>query len=169
MYCYSNAKDAVIHCRSSTQGDSFPSTPTVLLTFGVAAWTAAGCRDCAKVVVSDIDASACGRRLTSVEKKAKDIAESINSNGGRALDVPGDMLDAANYIDQLVKKAAEFGFTWDGVIHKVEHASKDAAERSNPLTLVSDNRQAVGHHHGAAYSVIRRPSNSSVWQHHSFV
>ena len=43
---------------------------------------------------------------------------------------PGDMLDA-KYIDDLVKKSAEFGggkihiivnnagFTWDGVIHKV--------------------------------------------------
>lgn len=44
--------------------------------------------------------------------------------------MPGDMLDAA-HINELVKKAAEFGegkihiivnnagFTWDGVIHKV--------------------------------------------------
>ncbi|KAK4892592.1 hypothetical protein LTR28_002304 [Elasticomyces elasticus] len=72
----------------------------------------------AKVVVSDIDAS-----------KAKDVTNQINESGGSAIAVPGDMLDSA-YIDELVKKAADFGngkihiivnnagYTWDGVIHK---------------------------------------------------
>ncbi|KAL8692831.1 MAG: hypothetical protein Q9218_002214 [Villophora microphyllina] len=72
----------------------------------------------AKVVVQDIDAA-----------KAQSVAQTINENGGKAVAVPGDMLDAA-YIDQLVNKAAEFGdgkiniivnnagFTWDAVIHK---------------------------------------------------
>lgn len=61
--------------------------------------------------------------------KSKDVAKQINDNGGSALAVPGDMLDDV-YINELVKKAAEFGngkihiivnnagFTWDGVIHK---------------------------------------------------
>ena len=60
------------------------------------------------------------------------MAEGINGTGGRALAVPGDMLDD-NYINELVKKSAEFGggkihiivnnagYTWDGVIHKVDH------------------------------------------------
>ncbi|KAF2236873.1 short-chain dehydrogenase/reductase-like protein SDR [Viridothelium virens] len=73
----------------------------------------------AKVVVSDVDG-----------KKADEVASNINSSGGSAISVAGDMLDA-NYIDTLVKKAAEFGngkihiivnnagFTWDGVIHKM--------------------------------------------------
>lgn len=73
----------------------------------------------AKVIVSDIDAP-----------KAKAVAESINSGGGKALAVPGDLLKD-DYLKQLVKKAAEFGggkihiivnnagFTYDGVIHKV--------------------------------------------------
>ena len=73
----------------------------------------------AKVVVSDIDG-----------KKAKDVAAAINSSGGKALDVPGDMLDD-EYVEKLVKEAANFGggkihvivnnagFTWDGVIHKM--------------------------------------------------
>ncbi|KAG9691973.1 NAD(P)-binding protein, partial [Aureobasidium melanogenum] len=72
----------------------------------------------AKVVVSDIDG-----------EKASAVANSINSNGGKALAVPGDMLDDA-YLKTLVEKTAEFGegkihiivnnagFTWDGVIHK---------------------------------------------------
>ncbi|KAK7530596.1 uncharacterized protein J3D65DRAFT_129932 [Phyllosticta citribraziliensis] len=93
----------------------------------------------AKVVVSDIDA-----------KKAKDVAESINGNGGRALDVPGDMLDS-NYIDELVKRAAEFGngkihiivnnagYTWDGVIHKTTDKQWDtiiALHNTAPFKLV---------------------------------
>jgi len=74
----------------------------------------------AKVVISDIDAG-----------KAESVAKSINENGGSATAIPGDMLDD-NYINELVKKTAEFGngkihiivnnagFTWDGVIHKVK-------------------------------------------------
>ncbi|KAL9072283.1 MAG: hypothetical protein Q9157_005153 [Trypethelium eluteriae] len=73
----------------------------------------------AKVVVSDVDG-----------KKADEVASNVNSSGGSAISVAGDMLDA-NYINTLVKKAAEFGngkihiivnnagFTWDGVIHKM--------------------------------------------------
>lgn len=73
----------------------------------------------AKVVVSDIDAA-----------KAQSVADSIKSTGGQALAVPGDMLDA-NYVEDLVKRAAEFGkgkihiivnnagYTYDGVIHKM--------------------------------------------------
>jgi len=73
----------------------------------------------AKVVVQDIDA-----------EKASAVAKAINDAGGKAISIPGDMLDA-KYIDELVKKAAEFGdgkihiivnnagFTWDGVIHKM--------------------------------------------------
>lgn len=73
----------------------------------------------AKVIVSDIDA-----------KKAEEVVASIKENGGQALAVAGDMLSDA-YINELVKKAAEFGngkihiivnnagYTWDGVVHKV--------------------------------------------------
>ena len=62
--------------------------------------------------------------------KAAAVAKAINESGGQAVAVPGDMLDAT-YINELVKRAAEFGegkihiivnnagFTWDGVIHKV--------------------------------------------------
>ncbi|KAI5239108.1 NAD(P)-binding protein [Aureobasidium subglaciale] len=67
----------------------------------------------AKVVVSDIDG-----------EKANAVAKAINSNGGKALAVAGDMLDDA-YLKTLVEKTAEFGegkihiiinnagFTWD--------------------------------------------------------
>ena len=63
-------------------------------------------------------------------EKAKSVADSINEAGGEAIAVPGDMLQD-EYIDELVKKSAEFGqgkihiivnnagFTWDGVIHRV--------------------------------------------------
>jgi len=61
---------------------------------------------------------------------AEDTAQKINESGGSAIAVVGDMLDD-KYIEELVKKAAEFGngkihiivnnagYTWDGVIHKV--------------------------------------------------
>lgn len=57
------------------------------------------------------------------------MVESIRSNGGQAIAVPGDVLDPV-YIKTLIAKAAEFGngkihiivnnagFTWDAVIHK---------------------------------------------------
>ncbi|KAI0536482.1 3-oxoacyl-reductase [Xylaria digitata] len=74
----------------------------------------------AKVIISDIDAA-----------KAKAVADSINSTSpGRALAVPGDVLDTV-YHAPLIKEAADFGggkihilvnnagYTWDGVIHKM--------------------------------------------------
>lgn len=83
----------------------------------------------AQVIVSDIDGA-----------KAHAVADSINAagggGGGRALAVPGDMLDAA-YITELVQKAAEFGkgkihiivnnagYTYDGVIHKMSDKQWD--------------------------------------------
>ncbi|KAJ2901779.1 3-oxoacyl-reductase [Zalerion maritima] len=77
-----------------------------------------GCR----VIVADIDAS-----------KSMSVASAINSSAGGetlALAVPGDILND-DYINDLVKKAADFGdgkiniivnnagYTWDGVIHKM--------------------------------------------------
>lgn len=58
------------------------------------------------------------------------MVKDINSSGGRALGVPGD-ITSDEFINELVKKSAEFGggkihiivnnagVTWDGVIHKV--------------------------------------------------
>lgn len=82
----------------------------------------------AHVVVSDIDAA-----------KAQAVADGINNNGagGRALAVPGDLLDPA-YAGRLVADAAAFGggkihilvnnagYTYDGVIHKMSDAQWDA-------------------------------------------
>lgn len=71
-----------------------------------------------------------GIGLTLDVEKAKKTADSINNSGGQAVAIPGDILDD-NYINELVKKSAEFGngkihiivnnagFTWDGVIHRV--------------------------------------------------
>jgi len=72
----------------------------------------------ANVVVSDID-----------KTKSQQVADEINKNGGRAISIAGDIMND-QYINELAKKAAEFGsgklhyivnnagFTWDGVIHK---------------------------------------------------
>ncbi|MCJ1376814.1 hypothetical protein MMC20_008059 [Loxospora ochrophaea] len=93
----------------------------------------------AKVVVQDIDAG-----------KAEAVAKAIKEAGGIAMAAPGDMLDA-KYIDDLVKKSAEFGggkihiivnnagFTWDGVIHKMTDKQWDtiiALHNTAPFRLV---------------------------------
>ena len=73
--------------------------------------------------------------------KAQGVVEKIKQAGGTAIAVTGDMLDA-KHIDELVKKAAEFGggkihiivnnagFTWDGVIHKVSDQISQPGRRS---------------------------------------
>lgn len=77
--------------------------------------------------------------------KANAVAKAINDAGGQATAIPGDMLNA-QYIDELVKKAAEFGggkihiivnnagFTWDGVIHKVREIPIEAASGTGTWT-----------------------------------
>ncbi|XMA10998.1 hypothetical protein WAI453_003789 [Rhynchosporium graminicola] len=95
----------------------------------------------AKVIVSDIDGA-----------RAKEVAENINKSGGKALAVPGDMLNA-QYLKVLVKKAAEFGngkihiivnnagYTWDSVIHKMTDKQWDniiALHNTAPFKLVRE-------------------------------
>ncbi|KAF4550887.1 Enoyl-(Acyl carrier protein) reductase-like protein 23 [Elsinoe fawcettii] len=95
----------------------------------------------AKVIVSDVD-----------KGKAESVANEINSNGGTALAVAGDMLKDAD-IKNLVAKAAEFGngkihiiinnagFTWDGVIHKMTDKQWDtivALHGTAPFKLVRE-------------------------------
>ena len=82
--------------------------------------------------------------------KAESVAKAINDSGGRAVAIPGDMLDA-KYIEDLVKKAAEFGkgkihiivnnagFTWDSVIHKMSDKQWDtilAIHSTAPFRLI---------------------------------
>ncbi|CRK18850.1 hypothetical protein BN1708_003194 [Verticillium longisporum] len=119
----------------------------------------------AKVIVSDIDAG-----------KAKAVAESITKSGGRAISVPGDMLDAA-YIDTLVKEAAAFGegqihhivnnagYTWDGVIHKMTDKQWDtiiALHSTAPFRLVRAAAPYFRVKDGADRSIINVSSTSGV-------
>jgi len=95
----------------------------------------------AKVIVSDIDGA-----------KAQSVADGITKDGGSAIAVAGDMLDA-EYLKILVKKAAEFGngkihiivnnagYTWDGVIHKMTDKQWDniiALHNTAPFKLVRE-------------------------------
>lgn len=90
--------------------------------------------------------------MPSSPAKAKQVATAINSNGGSAIDVPGDMLDG-EYIKKLVKSAADFGsgkihiivnnagYTWDGVIHKMTDKQWDnivALHNTAPFKLVRE-------------------------------
>ncbi|KPI42723.1 putative oxido [Cyphellophora attinorum] len=93
-----------------------------------------------KVVVCDVDSA-----------KASAVAEKINSDSpNRAISVAGDVTDA-NYINVLVKKAAEFGggkihyivnnagYTWDGVVHKITDKQWDtilAVHNTAPFRLI---------------------------------
>lgn len=75
--------------------------------------------------------------LTWPTAKAQSVADNINTAGGRAIAVAGDMLDDT-YIKTLVQAAADFGhgkihiivnnagYTWDGVIHKMTDKQWDA-------------------------------------------
>lgn len=55
----------------------------------------------------------CGSNADGRTAKAQSVADSINKDGGSAIAVVGDVLDA-EYLKTLVKKAAEFG---NGKIH----------------------------------------------------
>jgi 3-oxoacyl-[acyl-carrier protein] reductase len=119
----------------------------------------------AKVIVSDIDAA-----------KAKSVADSINQSGGKALAVPGDMLDA-EYLKTLVKKSAEFGngkihiivnnagYTWDGVIHKMTDKQWDniiALHNTAPFKLVREAAPYFRVTDGEPRSIINISSTSGV-------
>ena len=83
------------------------------------------------------------------------MAKSINDAGGKAMATAGDMMDA-KYIDELVKRAAEFGegkihiivnnagFTWDGVIHKVRLATEPTRKTFyTSLSLYTESQKII--------------------------
>jgi 3-oxoacyl-[acyl-carrier protein] reductase len=63
--------------------------------------------------------------------KAKQVAENINRSGGKAIAVPGDMLDA-EYLKTLVKKTAEFG---NGKIHIIVNNAGSAVNASHDMLV----------------------------------
>ncbi|KAK3656803.1 hypothetical protein LTR56_002784 [Elasticomyces elasticus] len=119
----------------------------------------------AKVVISDIDAV-----------KAKEVADEINSAGGSALAIPGDMLDD-KYLGDLVKKTAEFGngkihiivnnagYTWDGVIHKTTDKQWDtiiALHNTQPFKLVRNAAPYFRVKDGEPRSIVNISSTSGL-------
>ncbi|EEU36544.1 uncharacterized protein NECHADRAFT_42518 [Fusarium vanettenii 77-13-4] len=119
----------------------------------------------AKVVVADIDADKCNA-----------VAESIKSNGGQAIAVSGDVLKA-DYIDTLIKRAAEFGdgkiniivnnagYTWDGVIHKMTDKQWEtiiALHCTAPFTLVRAAAPYFRVKDGAPRCIVNISSTSGV-------
>ncbi|KAF2084826.1 NAD(P)-binding protein [Saccharata proteae CBS 121410] len=119
----------------------------------------------AGVVVSDVDG-----------EKAKSVAQQITSSGGSALAVPGDMLDD-KYIEELVKRAAEFGngkihiivnnagYTWDGVIHKTTDKQWDtiiALHNTAPFKLVRAAAPYFRVQDGAPRNIINISSTSGL-------
>ncbi len=104
-------------------------------------------------------------------EKSKSVADAINKEGGQALAVAGDIL-SDDYINDLVKKSAEFGggkihiivnnagFTWDGVIHKVGPALPHDCQT---LLLIPPDRQTtdkqwetiINLHNTAPFKLVR--------------
>jgi 3-oxoacyl-[acyl-carrier protein] reductase len=119
----------------------------------------------AKVVISDIDAA-----------KSKEVADKINSNGGKAIAVPGDLLKD-DYIKELIKKAAEFGngkiniivnnagFTWDAVIHKMTDKQWDtivALHGTVPFKIIREAAPFFRVKDGAPRCIINISSTSGL-------
>ncbi|KAF5677033.1 3-oxoacyl-reductase [Fusarium heterosporum] len=119
----------------------------------------------AKVVVADIDAQKCNA-----------VADGINKDGGKALAVPGDILKQ-EYIDALVKSAADFGdgkiniivnnagYTWDGVIHKMTDKQWDtimALHCTAPFALVRAAAPYFRVRDGAPRCIVNISSTSGV-------
>ncbi|KAM5354499.1 hypothetical protein ACJ41O_001146 [Fusarium nematophilum] len=119
----------------------------------------------AKVVVADIDA-----------EKSSSVAESINKSGGQAIAVPGD-ITKADYIDTLIKSAADFGggkiniivnnagYTWDGVIHKMSDKQWDtiiALHCTAPFALVRAASPYFRVRDGAPRCIVNISSTSGV-------
>ncbi|EMF11169.1 NAD(P)-binding protein [Sphaerulina musiva SO2202] len=119
----------------------------------------------ANVVVSDIDG-----------KKGQAVADEINKSGGKAINVPGDILND-QYIKDLVKKAAEFGggkihiivnnagFTWDGVIHKTTDKQWDtivALHGTAPFKLIRTAAPYFRVKDGEPRSIVNISSTSGI-------
>lgn len=121
----------------------------------------------AKVVVSDIDA-----------KKSDAVVQEINAtNGvGSAIAVPGDILNA-EYIKELIKKAADFGegkihiivnnagYTWDGVIHKMTDKQWDniiALHNTAPFKIIRAASPYFRVKDGQPRSIINISSTSGI-------
>jgi 3-oxoacyl-[acyl-carrier protein] reductase len=90
--------------------------------------------------------------LITRSEKAQSVTDGINSNGGSAIAISGDVMDA-KYIKDLISKAGEFGngkihiivnnagFTWDGVIHKMSDKQWEtmlAVHNTAPFRLVRE-------------------------------
>ncbi|PHH83914.1 hypothetical protein CDD83_2801 [Cordyceps sp. RAO-2017] len=119
----------------------------------------------ARVVVADIDADKCAA-----------VADAIVGAGGRAIGVPGDMLDAA-YVEALVGRAAAFGdgqldvivnnagYTWDGVIHRMTDRQWEtmvALHCTAPFRLVRAAAPYFRRRDGRARAIVNVSSTSGV-------
>lgn len=109
-------------------------------------------------------------------EKSKAVADGINKNGGQAIAVPGDILKAG-YVNDLVKKAADFGegkiniivnnagYTWDGVIHKMTDKQWDtilALHCTAPFALVRAAAPYFRVRDGAPRCIVNISSTSGV-------
>lgn len=105
--------------------------------------------------------------------KSQQVADSINKSGGKATSVPGDILND-EYINSLVKKAAEFGngkihiivnnagFTWDG--EKDISKSGLGETYADMLFQASFTKSRISNGTPSSLCMARLPSSSSELQ-----
>lgn len=92
-------------------------------------------------------------------EKAKDVARSINETGGMALAVVGDMLDA-KHIEDLVKRAAEFG---EGKIHIIVNNVWGSSILLDDSMLIYPSRRASpGTELYTGFEIRPSPANQTV-------
>ncbi|ORX57648.1 NAD(P)-binding protein [Hesseltinella vesiculosa] len=149
--------------------------PTGMLTGEVAIITGSGqgigkscaevyAREGALVVVTDIDAA-----------KSDQVAADINAAGGKAISIPGDVLDAAfpeklvegtvsafGKINHIVNNA---GFTFDGMLHKTTDKQFEmmlAVHNTAPFRIVRAAAKYLRQKDGANKSIINISSTSGL-------
>lgn len=114
--------------------------------------------------------------LYPISMAGQAVADEINKSGGKAINVPGDILND-QYIKDLVKKAAEFGggkihiivnnagFTWDGVIHKTTDKQWDtivALHGTAPFKLIRTAAPYFRVKDGEPRSIVNISSTSGI-------
>ncbi|KAI8967640.1 hypothetical protein BDF20DRAFT_900410 [Mycotypha africana] len=121
-------------------------------------------REGAFVVVTDIDAS-----------KSDQVAADINAAGGKAISIPGDVLDASfpeRLVEETVKAFGKInhivnnaGFTYDGMLHKISDKQWDvmlAVHNTAPFRIVRAAAKYLRKKDGQNKSIVNVSSTSGL-------
>ncbi|CEG65434.1 hypothetical protein CU097_012455 [Rhizopus azygosporus] len=121
-------------------------------------------REGALVVVTDIDAA-----------KSDQVAADINAAGGKAISIPGDVLDPAfpeRLVEETVKQFGKInhivnnaGFTFDGMLHKITDKQWDlmlAVHNTAPFKIIRAAAKYLRKKDGANKTIVNISSTSGL-------